>query len=195
MCLLYYLNLLTTLIVEKYFSNSCTMFITNNTINFLTNRDILSLNSNYGHSASTFFKFGCKNFVLLSNDTEKIIDFVENNVKFAEQRFNNRKYLILLPDRNDTIEKIGNFVPDLLTVTVKKIASSYNTCDVIFALSTHKFVGLNGNNDMKLLDIWFSHNNSFLYGNDLFPNKLGNMELRQLKIATFNYTSYVVWGK
>ncbi|XP_044265395.1 uncharacterized protein LOC123011820 [Tribolium madens] len=84
------------------------------------------------------------------------------------------------------------YVSDLLLVLPnKENGTEY------FEIITHQYGHQNKKkiNKTLLLDVWYSHNYSFLHGKDLFPNKLSNQNGRQLKIGTFTYEPYSIIGK
>ncbi|XP_044265394.1 uncharacterized protein LOC123011819 [Tribolium madens] len=109
------------------------------------------------------------------------------------ERFNKRKFLIVPqnPSKNFETDFFNleqlYFISDLLLV----LPTNHDT---IFDLKTHKYVGLSDNNEPVLIDRWFANNQSFLFGKNLYPNKLQNQLGRPLKMATFTYEPYSIIG-
>ncbi|GLV36133.1 hypothetical protein CBL_08626 [Carabus blaptoides fortunei] len=96
-----------------------------------------------------------------------------------------------------------HFVPDVLVVafeidlnvTEQQCLSIFYACSVTFRFITHRFVGISGNDDIIVLDYWFSNNMSFMMHNNLYPDKISNMEGRVFKMATFTYKPYAIVSK
>lgn len=156
--------------------------------------------------------YGCLGFVLIVNEPCKLFQYIEYKIRHSEERFNNRKYLILPGNEYleenvmclfqlEEIEYVADMVIVLPTNEVNdafQINSTINDVAVLenfvnFELITHKYIG-DVHNEMVLLDKWFSRNQSFLYGNNLYPNKLTNQQGRAIRIATFTYPPYAIPG-
>ncbi|KAK9738031.1 Ligand-gated ion channel [Popillia japonica] len=112
-------------------------------------------------------------------------------MKLGSDRFNFRKYLLLpvtdqLENSLDVLKsEAAEFVADIL------IAELHNA--TTFDLYTHKFVGPQVKSaDLIWLDRWYSANNSFLFGANLYPDKMGDLEGRPFKIICFTYKPYCI---
>lgn len=68
--------------------------------------------------------------------------------------------------------------------------------DVVYELWTHEFGGPENNfRNPILVDVWFSKNYSFLYNNNLYPDKISDQKGKALKVAAITYPPYTVVGK
>lgn len=216
------MNVLTNMILTRYFTeiNYCLFVITDdlNEINIVTNNDVNNipivnlklLNEDYEYDV--FSKnFGCNYFVIKTKETCKTFKMIEYMIERTYSRFNERKYLILpgsihlIEQLNDQIDCILqsdeiNYVDDVLLIVSETInyddsikLEKFSNETIIFDLITHKYVG-DIHNDRVLLDKWYAKNRTFLYNNNLYPDKLKNQEGRQLRLTTFTYPPYAIPG-
>jgi len=90
----------------------------------------------------------------------------------------------------DDIIKMSNASINLLHASGLTQASDSTN---VIKLVTLKFVGKNPSSEV-LLDVWVTdiHNPGFLTCADLFPDKMGNLEGKEVKVTTFNYLPFVV---
>lgn len=211
-----YLNLLIKIIITRYFAKNRCLFIINddfNGVNIDGNIPIVNLKVNGDQFDYDAFgkSFGCTGFVLRTNEVCKVFKKIETMVKHSNNRFNTRKYLILPPsedgyDYNEQIQcmyQLGeiDYVNNILIVTSKTSIiedDSYKflefSNEISFDLHTHKYVGKH-HNDTILLDRWFAINQTFLYNNNLYLDKLSDQEGRSLRMATFTYPPYSIPGR
>ncbi|XP_030764855.1 glutamate receptor 3-like [Sitophilus oryzae] len=92
------------------------------------------------------------------------------------------------------------YVPNL--IIINQLTSLYNQHkekgisvkqkNTNFKIKTHKYTGCCNNNEIVFLDQWFSKNSSFLYGVNLFPNKLTDQKGRSVRAAVFTYEPYTI---
>lgn len=87
--------------------------------------------------------------------------------------------------------KFDNFhldVPDIIVVTPRE------DDDDVFDLITSQFVGRYNNTAPILLDTYDRSTQTFVGGKqNLYPNKLINMQGRPLKLGLMNYKPYTIW--
>lgn len=207
----FYLNVLSNIILQNYYYNtSCLLIFTDDYANFNYKGPLPTVNLKFINntlSEDTFPKyFGCVGILIKSKTPCTIFQNIENIIKHTDERFNERKYLIMNDESENSndvtcifkLEEI-KYVANLLIITTneQQIEEYENNFDVdknvIMNLITHKYVGEN-HNETILLDKWFSCNESFLYNNNLFPNKLKNQQGRNLRLATFTYPPYTIPG-
>ncbi|RZB40638.1 hypothetical protein BDFB_004034, partial [Asbolus verrucosus] len=105
--------------------------------------------------------------------------------------FNGRKYVIIQEDvsnifTSEELDHICNLLVIVPTNCFEK--ESYD-------LMTHLYRHKSRSREPEILDKWFSDNSSFLYGNNLFPDKLSDQNGRQLRIGTFTYEPYSIAGQ
>ncbi|RZB40319.1 uncharacterized protein BDFB_007673, partial [Asbolus verrucosus] len=155
-----------------------------------------------------FHSYGCQNIIIYANKPVNIFVEFETQIRLNMERFNSRKFLIAPRIVTENFEKdfFGlkqlNYVCDLLVLSPKSCSPNseqlniFNTTkeEIVFELKTHKYVGTSNNNKPILLDKWFSKNQSFLFGRDLYPDKMTNQMGRPLKMTTFTYKPYAVIG-
>ncbi|PSN35957.1 Ionotropic receptor 41a2 [Blattella germanica] len=66
--------------------------------------------------------------------------------------------------------------------------------EVCINIITHKFAGNSNSNEEILLDVWgqFGFKNQFLYNRYIFPDKIKNLEGKQLRLIAFPWAQFVV---
>lgn len=68
-----------------------------------------------------------------------------------------------------------------------------NGQDDSFDLITSQFTGRYNNSHPIYLDTYYGLNRTFQYGVNLFPDKLTNLEKRNVTISIINYKPYAIW--
>lgn len=134
-------------------------------------------------------------------------DFLANfdeNIHVTNQRRVDRK-IIFLPTSDDdetrdeliaiTQEPALTFITDILLVLPAcNSLPNENNCTK-YDLGTHRFLGPSGNNDLIILDSWDGSdgdNGTFENNANLFPDKISNLQGRELNVATFSYKPYSI---
>ncbi|XP_017773003.1 PREDICTED: uncharacterized protein LOC108560073 [Nicrophorus vespilloides] len=183
------LTVFMNLIAEKYFQNSTCVY---------QNHDLLIDIARIPavlESCSPQIQHDCEVLVIKAT----LLDHIEDMYKFrGYSQYNKRKYVIIAetPMEVELIFKARalKFIADLLIILVEEEECNSLFCftpNVILQLFTHRFVGLNGNNDKMLIDVWFSRNSSFLHGDKvLFPEKIKNQQGRNFTVASFSYLPF-----
>lgn len=195
------LDILTNIIIQEYFfMTGCLIIVTDPGNVFRYNGDKpvihIQLEDSYIHSDIFIHYLGCQGIIMKTNNPVSNFQNLENEIKVAKDRFNNRKFL-LLPGN-----KLEENISDILTTDEIKFVADLNVLEqnfisdkeYLFVIWTHSYIG-NDNNNQVVLDKWFPMNRSFLYKNNLYPNKLVNQMGRILRMATFYYEPYSVIGK
>lgn len=152
------------------------------------------------------FKLKCEGIIIESAKPVTVFKQFECHLKTTLTRFNRRRYLFA--PSSEMVENIDEifslkelkFVADLLMVTLDKTKRSGDCkfwcyTEDVYLFRTHKYVGIDGNNQSLVVDVWYSKNGSFVYGRNLYPDKLSNQEGRVLKVSTFDYLPYSYLGK
>lgn len=208
----YFLTTLVNIIIDKYLTegsrclflfkdNYCEVFEYHGNVSLV----VVDVTGNTLDSNLVFQEYGCQGFIIQSKDPVKIFNQLEYDMKFQKDRFNMRKYLILITDRSYNYTPVFDsvylqYVSDFLLIYPqqnKKLCKSslgVNCENQDYALLTHKYVGKEQNESPVLLDLWFSTNQSFLYNTLLYPNKITNQEGRILRTAFFTYEPYSITG-
>lgn len=193
------LDILTNIIIEEYFlMTGCLIIITDfgNVFRYNGHIPLVKIQDNYIHEDTFIHYLGCQGIIMKTNNPVSNFQKLENQIKGAKDRFNNRKFL-LLPG-NEMRENLS----DILTTNEIKFVADFNVVEGkfishiedVFVIWTHSYVGKDINNKI-VLDEWFPTNRSFLYKNNLYPNKLINQMGKILNMATFYYEPYSVIGK
>lgn len=214
------LNILSNIILSKYYGDSVCIFVITDPYNdFYYNGKIptvnLKVNDNVFHPDNFRRSYGCLGFLLKSNTPCELFYNIEKMIRYSDERFNERQYLILPGDDYDEtkimcmfdLEEI-EYVDDILIVIPKQIKivthDEYSNQTIeykqffletpnitAFDLITHKYIG-DIHNETVLLDKWFSSNKSFIYNNNLYPDKITNQKGRALRVTTFTYPPYAI---
>lgn len=85
---------------------------------------------------------------------------------------------------------IPSDVPNILIISenLENRKKQGVTYDVI----THRFVGSKLEDQMQLIDTFYTRNATFHLNNNLFPDKLNDLQKRVLRVAMFNYKPYTI---
>lgn len=214
-----YTNILGNTILNNYFNSTfCLLIFINNYTSFDYNGSLPKVNlrlinaSTENNYLNRFY--GCNGFLINSNEPCSLFEKIEYLIKHSDERFNDRKYLVIPYDEDNY--KIDDFmclfeikemeyVDDILIIlpNITRYSNNENISkinyflkddnEISFNLISNKYVGIYGNETI-LLDKWFSKNQSFLFNNNLYPDKIKNQEGRILKVATFTYLPYTITG-
>ncbi|KAK4885516.1 hypothetical protein RN001_001787 [Aquatica leii] len=199
-----FLNIIIRTIANNYFNDSmCILILTENNndfqLNALTPIVNIRITNNSLNNNLVFHKYGCQAIIINTKKPSLILQKLESQMKLHGDRFNSRKYLIIannidifnLPELN-YIVNVLMIIPANTSeeecILFNEVCHKHGT----FKLVTHKYIGKSQNNDPVILDFWTTNNNSFTYGNNLYPDKLHNQEGRTLRCATFNYKPYSI---
>lgn len=212
----YFLATLANFIIDKYLTeNSRCVFLFKD-----SNSDVfeyhgkvslvvVDVTGNKFDSNLVFQEYGCQGFIIQSKHPVQIFNQLEYDMKFQKDRFNLRKYLILVRDMSYNSTQVFHseylqYVSDFLMIYPRQSTNSTNLStkpswglrckNEEYALLTHNYVGKEQNASLVLLDFWFSANQSFLVNTPLYPNKIRNQEKRVLRIAHFTYEPYSIAG-
>ncbi|XP_056641070.1 glutamate receptor ionotropic, delta-2-like isoform X2 [Diorhabda sublineata] len=200
----FYLDTVLNVILSTYFINSkCLIIFTDGDNVFNHNLSIpvinVKINNDNIHSEVFLNSFGCQGIVMKSDRPSTVFQTFEMEIRNSTERFNHRQFLIAT-GTNSTENPMEIFestqiqyVADLLIVE-ETTHNNSNDLGEVYELWTHKYTGLQNNSEKVLLDVWYSLNESFSYGANLYPNKLKNQMSRVLKMATFQYEPYTIIG-
>ncbi|XP_062556996.1 uncharacterized protein LOC134221839 [Armigeres subalbatus] len=135
---------------------------------------------------------GCQSFIVTTSASQTFLDEFHYFHDRALQRFSNKKVVILIDNQtihleiNELVQHDAiHDIPNLLFV----IPDDHDR----IKLKTNRFITQDRYSDLILLDEYIPSLGTFLYENDLFPQKLHNMEGRYLRLAIFNYHPYTMW--
>nr|XP_022904779.1 uncharacterized protein LOC111416897 [Onthophagus taurus] len=194
-----YVNLLANIIVTNYFSTTKCLYVftdSKSTYKHFENIPAIIVDVELmRNNPNVYTKFYCDHFLINTEKANETFEEIENLIRYGENRFHFRSYLVLPTrnlDRNTTSifeRKSVDFVANILAVFPDKLS---NSDEGIFNLYTHKYAAYHDYNQVYLLDKWFSKNSSFLFGNNLYPDKLSNQGGRILSIGTITYKPYSV---
>nr|QKN21277.1 ionotropic receptor [Bactrocera dorsalis] len=137
-------------------------------------------------------KSHCQNFIAFQLDIPTFIDAVINASRFSIWRSSNNKFLFVYnkDDLQDELFEHRFFEDQSGILLIERSITDPS----IFDLKTNKFVGPRAENpkQLYLLDRFNAESNTFLHGNDLFPDKLSNLQGREVILAAFDYRPDVV---
>ncbi|XP_039956501.1 uncharacterized protein LOC120772140 isoform X2 [Bactrocera tryoni] len=137
-------------------------------------------------------KSHCQNFIAFQMDIPIFIDAVINASRFSIWRSSNNKFVFVY-NKGDLLDEHfeHRFFEDQSGIL---LIERTVTDPAIFDLKTNKFVGPRAENpkQLYLLDRFNAESNTFLHGNDLFPDKLSNLQGREVILAAFDYRPDVV---
>ncbi|KAK9892095.1 hypothetical protein WA026_018297 [Henosepilachna vigintioctopunctata] len=157
------------------------------------NKQVINFSINYSENKTIINDYitseyhGCQGFLIDSLHPVEVFEQIEKQIRLSIVRFNFRRYLFII--RNDEKDIKIAFKTDALTHVADVLIINPRNSDT-FELWTHNFVASENMNELKLLDIFFAENKSFLFETNLYPDKLKNFEGRVLKITCFNYAPY-----
>ncbi|XP_071051740.1 probable glutamate receptor [Onthophagus taurus] len=192
---------LSTIIIENYLNKETTncLYVINDETSMFEYKGelpIVLLNvESFKRYPKIYTKFYCENFILSTKNPKQDFITVESSIKRGHNRFNTRKYLILPTEgflKNTTEvfnSKEIDYVSDIVAIFPDNNEIEE---EITWKLYTHKYVGIINFNEIYILDEWFGKNSSFLYGNDLYPDKLTNQHGRTLRIGTITYKPYAI---
>lgn len=200
----FHITILITFIINKYYQNErCLLIVTDSGFDYKGKIPCVRIivNNNFLDYSLIFNYFGCQSIIIYANNVTSLFVNFETEIRQRMERFNNRKYLIVprnpLQDFEKKFFELNElyFITDLLLVLPTKLKNVNKTESIGFDLKTHRYVGSSDHNKPILVDKWFAHNQSFLFNENLYPDKIHNQHGRQLKMATFTYEPYSVIGK
>ena len=201
-----HLNVLVNLIIGEYFNDSnCLYVFTNDQISLHGNlpRVLIKIENTKVDPNIYSNHYGCQGFIMFHRKSATLLENIENSFKAVDDRFNRRKYLIIIPKNAkesylDVFANMAvNYIADIVVVSEGNYLNEMGIVPHIFVeyhIFTHKYINVDNNNDAVLVDRWFSNNKSFLHNAILYPDKLKNQQGRTFKIATFTYKPYAIVG-
>lgn len=199
-----YLNILANLIINSYFNNSkCIVHYHDNSDNLVHFNDVVTYHLTEEQDMGIEYDEYCSHFLIQHENTTFALEEIEHFIKMNENyTYSDRKYIIILhteEDLNILFESnLFIFIRDVLIILASfaddddEIFGPFTIYDTTFDLFTHKYVGESDQNDIILLDAWFSTNLSFKLGNSLFPDKISNQLGRELRAPCYYHTPYAV---
>ncbi|KAF5307156.1 hypothetical protein FQR65_LT00672 [Abscondita terminalis] len=201
------LNVLLNTIIHTYFQNStCILILTGIDYNYTFKSIIPAVNirikDNEFEEKLIFRSYGCQAILIVHQNSSIVFQQLEHQMKAHNDRFNSKRYLIVADSMDifhlPELEFIVNFLVILPVISIEEECILLNDLcweHGIFELVTHTYTGAMNNSLPVTLDLWSTQNKSFIYGNNLYPNKLLNQQGRKLKCATINYKPYSVIEK
>ncbi|CAD7014181.1 unnamed protein product [Ceratitis capitata] len=137
-------------------------------------------------------KSHCQSFIAFQLDIPIFIDAIINASRYSIWRSANNKFLFVYNEGDLSEEHFQHrFFEDQSSILL--VERSIGN-PALFDLKTNKFVGSRADNPKQLypLDRFNAESNTFQYGNDLFPDKLSDLQGREVILAAFDYRPDVV---
>ncbi|XP_050515869.1 uncharacterized protein LOC114324953 [Diabrotica virgifera virgifera] len=188
-----------------FVANRCILIVTDseNTFDYHGNIPTIAIKpdrDDFNASNPFYGYYGCKNIIVKSDKPVSTFKFIEKEIRLSLERFHLRKYLIapgnsVMEDILDIFSTYEiNYVTDIVVIEQNGFSSEitkfwYSQLES-YSLWTHKYMELDNNCEKVLLDVWYSKNKSFVFDNNLYPDKLKNQMGRVLKLATMHYVPY-----
>lgn len=195
-----FLDILANLVIQRYFlSSRCLLIFIDHGNNFSYSGSLpivtMQVQLDNIHSDVFLHYFGCQGIVMKTNNPVVHFKSFEREIKLARDRFNTRKFLVLPGDNlEENLEDIFSTEEIMHVADLDIIDEIIDIHEPNFSIWTHPYPGMNLEKKF-LLDKWFPKNRTFLYGSNLYPDKLKNQMGRKLRMATFPYEPYSVIGK
>ncbi|GJQ86938.1 hypothetical protein Trydic_g11805 [Trypoxylus dichotomus] len=204
--MLFQANILINLILSQYFNNtSCLIILTQHRVEYFNYRGelptvFITLRDTDVPKNLIFKYYGCKGIIVIGKDPTDIFENLELKMKFASDRFNFRRYLLIsTQDFAGNVKSLESkamrFVEDILIIcsNSSRHLKAFKEDEYIFDLYTHTFVGSEEHlTDIIWLDRWYSGNRSFLKNSNLYPDKICDQRGRRLKIVCFTYKPFTI---
>ncbi|XP_055633891.1 glutamate receptor ionotropic, delta-1-like [Toxorhynchites rutilus septentrionalis] len=142
----------------------------------------------------TSIENGCQSFVLTNDAASQFLDRFQYIHDRTMQHFPNKKVIILISSESNHSamehlikHKVIHDVPSLLFL----FPASTDRID----LFTNRFTSRENFHDLILLDSYIPSQDVFLIGNNLFQDKLNDLEGKFVRLAIFNYSPYTLWNE
>ncbi|KAK9892092.1 hypothetical protein WA026_018294 [Henosepilachna vigintioctopunctata] len=193
------MSILANFILNQYFVNfRCLIILTDNPnfFEYSGKQQIINLFINFSSNNTVFIDefittnyHGCQGIVVDTSKPTQVFEYLEDKIRHSLVRFHFRRYLIIMRNKKQ-YSKI-EFETDALTyIADVLIVFAKNKNE--FEMWTHNYVGVKDMNSLKMLDKWFTKNESFLFGNDLYPDKLTSQNGRNFVVSCIRYTPYAL---
>nr|UZH23431.1 ionotropic receptor 41a [Anastrepha ludens] len=154
--------------------------------------DYVVLNPLVEKLTSSIEKSHCQNFITFQMDIPVFIEAIINASRYSIWRSVNNKFLFVY-NKDELLDEHfqHRFFEDQSSIL---LIERSNTNPEIFELKTNKFVGLRTDNPKQIysIDRFNASSNNFLHSNVLFPDKLENLEGREVIMAAFDYRPDIV---
>lgn len=137
---------------------------------------------------------GCQSFVLTNAATHPFLDRFEYIHDRTIQHFPNKKIIILISPESDS-SVMKQFVEHRAIHDVPNLLFLFPASADRIDLFTNRFTSRDNSNDLILLDTYILSQNTFVHGNNLFPDKLKDLEGKYVRLAIFNYSPYTLWNE
>ncbi|KAH8320306.1 hypothetical protein KR074_003075, partial [Drosophila pseudoananassae] len=135
-------------------------------------------------------KTHCEAFIVFGNETIKFVNSFKKASVYSIWRSLHNKFIFVL-DTNDFQEEwykkpFFQDQPNILFIT--------HPSNEVFEIRTNKYTGPKAQNPgtLYILDRFFPDLQRFQNGKSLFPNKLSNLEGREIIVAGFDYPPYTI---
>ncbi|KRT81137.1 hypothetical protein AMK59_5438 [Oryctes borbonicus] len=208
--MLFRANTLINLILNQYFNNTgCLIILSHDRLDYFNYHGKLpsvfvNLQDSNIPENLIFRYYGCHGIIIVGENPITIFQNVELKMKFAQDRFNFRRYLFISTEHHcssnlkNLRSKAMMFVEDILIICSisNRNLNSLEEDEYTFELYTHKFVGPRKQlTDIIWLNTWYYRNQSFLLNSNLYPDKICDQQGRILRIVCFTYKPFTVVGK
>ncbi|EDS44681.1 conserved hypothetical protein [Culex quinquefasciatus] len=186
----------------QYFNDLyCTCFISNTNdidfeLNFELSQPVIWIDIEKANSEDLLSSIenGCQSFILTEDSWLPFFEGFWYLHDRTVQRFANKKVIIAL-DYDSEYFKVEPIFEHVVVHDIPQLLVIVQVEDDRIDVVTNKFTGRDTQQEVILLDSFVPSLGTFLYGNELFPDKLLNLQGRFLRLAIFNYSPYTFWNE
>ncbi|XP_053691083.1 uncharacterized protein LOC128739612 [Sabethes cyaneus] len=136
---------------------------------------------------------GCQSFILTEKSAIDFLDRFHTVHDQANQRFAN-KYVIVLLNQQSEKSLLDRIVHHQAILDIPRLLIVYSKEDDQIDLITTTYNTRGPDRDIIVLDSFVPSQNKFLQGNDLFPDKIRDLNGLFVRLAIFNYSPYTLWN-
>ncbi|XP_065072646.1 uncharacterized protein LOC135697019 [Ochlerotatus camptorhynchus] len=137
---------------------------------------------------------GCQSFIVTQAASSVFLDRFNYLHDRTIQRFSSKK-IIFLVDSQSNHTAIDQLVQHDAIHDIPRLLLLFPIDPDRIELITNRFSSRDHFQELMILDSFVPSQGTFLQGNDLFPDKLLNLEGRFVRLAIFNYHPYTIWKK
>lgn len=140
----------------------------------------------------TGIEFGCSAFVV---DQSVALDFLEVFVESHDEAGYRYpiKYVLIQMDDAQSVDflksvQVHPSLSEIMNLIILRPSNDMTTVDLL----TNRYVGsLEHANELYIVDVFYIRDNSFQYGNPLFPDKTIDLSGKPIQLATFNINPHM----
>ncbi|XP_067631951.1 uncharacterized protein Ir41a isoform X2 [Eurosta solidaginis] len=155
-------------------------------------KDFIIMNALVAKLTLSIEKSHCESFLAFQTDIPFFIESIINASRYSIWRSLHNKFVFAY-NKDELNEDYFQHTFFEVQSNILLIESS-NSKPEVFDLKTNKFVGPHSDNPKQLyiLDRFNASSNTFLHGNNLFPDKFADLQGREVIMAAFDYKPDII---